>query len=83
MKEHCKQIAQRLADADAWLIDIIADAGKVSCDDAAIAAKYYLKHKLVKRDLTFSKYQFKHGGLLDADVIAQAVALNNSPHTNS
>ncbi len=75
MKEHYKQIAQRIGDADKSLVDTLAKFGNISHDDAAKVAKYYVKHKLVKLDAYHARYQYKHGALLDADVIARALTL--------
>ena len=76
MKEHLKQIAQKSVNADNWLIETIAHAGNLSIADATKVANAYIKHKLVKRDTPMQCYTFKHGMLLDAEIIANA--LHNS-----
>lgn len=73
MKEHAQHIAQRSADAETWLVSTIAEAGKINHKQALAVAKAYKKTKLVVRDAYHSRYLFKTGALLDADVIARAV----------
>ena len=49
----------------------LADA--TAAQDAQKAARYYVKHKLVKLDPIIGRYHFKHGAFIEADVIRRAV----------
>lgn len=68
-----KAVAQRIVNAGEWLVDTLAEAANISRDDAQKAARYYVKHKLVKLDPIIGRYDFKHGAFIESDVIRRAV----------
>lgn len=67
-------VAQRAVNADKWLVDTLAELAGISIADAQKAAAYYVKHRIVKRDLAMSRYQFSAGVFTEADVIRRAVS---------
>jgi RNase adaptor protein for sRNA GlmZ degradation len=66
-------IAQRMDNAHQWLVDTLKEQG--AGDYAEEVAHYYIKEKIVKRDLHVNSYKFSHGVFLDSDVIKRAVEL--------
>ena len=66
-------IAQRMDNAHQWLVDTLKEHG--AGDYAEEVAHYYIKEKIVKRDLHINSYKFIHGAFLDSDVIKRAVEL--------
>lgn len=52
----------------------------VPMDDATAkkVLAYYVKHRLVKRDLALGKYHVIHGAFLDVDTIKKAIVLVSS-----
>lgn len=73
-----KSVAQRMATSMAWLVDTLKESGKITDDQAEVAATYYLKHKLVKLDPVSGRGTFKHGAFLDEDVIKRSLTLDSA-----
>jgi len=66
-------IAQRMDNAHQWLVDTLKQHG--AGDYAEEVAQYYIKEKIVKRDVHVNSYKFLHGAFLDSNVIERAVEL--------
>ena len=77
MHEEFRPIAIRMNNADAWLINTLMDAAKITRAAAVKAANYYIKHKIAKMDAANGKYLFKHGVFLDAEIIKKAANYAN------
>lgn len=71
-----KGLAQRAVNSEQWLIETLEELGGLKRDEAVKAAKYFLKHKLVKLDPIGGRGQFKHGAFLEKDVIQRAATLD-------
>lgn len=70
-----RPVAQRIANAQSWLVETLAHVGELPRDQALKAAAYYVKHRLVKLDSAAGRYQFVHGAFVERDTIRRAVAL--------
>ena len=89
MQERFKDMAQRLENAHAKLVEIIkhsssltdteTDAGfvvshkPISTRNATIVADFYIKHKLAKLRVNDGGVTFKHGAFLERNVIKRAL----------
>ena len=88
MQERFKDMAQRLENAHAKLVEIIKVNSSVtdfavthkpiSTDDATTVADYYLKHKLAKLRVNDGSVTIKHGAFLERDVIKRALEQANA-----
>jgi len=74
-----RALAKKLDDADLWLLDILKELGDLTDEQAQTAAQYFIKHKLAKRDVGGSKYDFKHGAFLDREPIRIAAGIIDTP----
>ena len=63
-------------------VDIIMDAGGIDEFTAANVAEYYLSRRLATLDRIGGQFNFKHGELLDHDVIMRAIDLAPVIHTD-
>lgn len=70
-----KDIGKRMADAEINFIKTLQELGNISEEDAIKVFNYYLKHKLIKRDVAAGKYNVKHGAYLDPEIIKKAVSM--------
>lgn len=70
-----RPVAQRIANAQNWLVVTLAEIGELPHDQALTAAAYYIKHRLVKLDAMAGRYTFVHGAFVAREVIRRAVAL--------
>ena len=92
MQERFKDMAQRLENAHAKLVEIIEISsamdevdGKfvrvspsMSADDATIVADYYIKHKLVRLRANDGGVTIKRGGFMERSVIHRALEQANT-----
>lgn len=70
-----ESMARRMVDARAWLVDVLAEVGGVSNEDAEKAADFYVKNKIAKLDLQMGRYTFAHGAYVEAAPIRLAVSV--------
>ena len=90
MQERFKDMAQRLENAHASLIEIIkinssitegeftVSHKPISTDDATTVADYYIKHKLAKLRVNDGGVTIKHGAFLERGVIKRALEQANA-----
>jgi len=70
-----RNMAARLDNAEDNFIKTLQSRVSISKADAKQVLGYYVKHRLVKRDLVNCTYTVKHGSFLEPDVILRAVRL--------
>lgn len=73
-----RNVATRMVQARAALVETLAELGGLSAVDAERVARVYISKKVVKLDAVNGRYNVIHGALYDRDnirhVLAQAQA---------
>lgn len=69
---HAAQVAQRIDNAAAGLVENLAALADIPRDAAVKAAAYYVRHRIVKLDPIGGRYLISHGIYTEADVIRRA-----------
>jgi hypothetical protein len=72
-----KDVGKRMADAEINFISILKELGGINQQEAEKVFAYYLKHKLIKREIGIGKYTVKNGAYLDPETIKRAVELTS------
>jgi hypothetical protein len=75
IEQGLKSMGKRMADAELNFIETLKELGKITQEQAEKVFDYYLKHKLIKRDVAMGKYNVKNGAYLDKEVIERAAQL--------
>ncbi len=76
MKKSFQDMAHRADEAHRSLVETIANLGAINTNEAERVAAFYIKNKLVKRNLAMSRYDVKHGAYYDRRAILRAVELS-------
>jgi hypothetical protein len=75
IEQGIKNVGKRLADAELNFIQNLKDLGEINQEEAEKVFDYYLKHKLIKRDMAIGRYIVKNGAYLDKEVIQRAASI--------
>lgn len=75
LSTHAAQVAQRIANARAGLVENVQTLGALTDAQAEAVAEYYIKHRLVKLDAVGGVYHVKFGGYFDRQVLQRAAAV--------
>ena len=75
MREHFKEIANRIVDAEDAFVETLTRLGGIDEQTAEKVMTFYIKNRLAKLDMPSSRISVKHGAYLDADVIQRAAKL--------
>ena len=68
-----RDLGHRLADCDTNFVAQVVRIAGCTNEEAAKVLKTYVKHKLVKRDLTNRTWNVKHGAFLSYEVLHRAI----------
>jgi hypothetical protein len=74
MKEHCRQIAQRIVDAENSFAEIVMYVTDCDEETAHQVTAFYLKHRLAKR-IGVDRISVTHGAYLERDVLERAIRM--------
>ena len=72
-----RDYAERMANAEAWLVDTLAEVGGVNNMGARRAADVFKREKIARPDFAQSRYTFSHGAFLTRDVIRRAAGVES------
>ena len=75
LSTHAAQVAQRIANARAVLVENVQTLGGLKPEQAEAVAAYYIKHRMVKLDAVGGTYRVTYGGFFDRQVLQNAVAV--------
>lgn len=72
-RSHLRDIAARSVAAEESFVATLMHLGGITKAEAWKVFELYKKMKLVKRDIVNARYNVKHGGFLDREVIRRAL----------
>lgn len=80
-EKHAAEIAARLANARAGLVENIARLGEITTAEAEKVYDHYRKSRIIKISVGLGRATVTHGAYLDRPVIRRALALCGKRYT--
>ena len=75
MKQGCKDMAQRMANARLNFCESLSESFDLSLNDAETVLDAFVRAKAVKLDAVNGRYNLKHGAFWDRTVINRALGI--------